>query len=720
MEYYAPGTTPKSLTNIKKYIKKGLCAFMNTYPTNTSPEATDDASSLILGIDTGGTYTDAALCLESAAGMQLLCSAKARTTKENLTIGIRNAVAKLEEPLLRRVSRVSLSTTLATNACVEGIGGEVHLVLIDKAPLTDKTTYQAYGLPNPDQIVFLRGNISTDGTILYHPTQEEMEQVLKPICKPGSSVAISGIFSTRNPQLEQEAAEIASRLGAKVICGREVAPNQLNYLRRGATALLNCRLQPVIRDFLESVDRALKELHIEAPIDIVRSDGSLMNHKFALEYPVETLLCGPAASVSGVIHLLKGQESDYVIADIGGTTTDLSLVRQGQAVRTKTGVNIGTYRTSVQSVFVETLGLGGDTRLYLSSEGKLALDTRRAVPLCVLSTEYPHIKEELLALSEERYLPKRMAQMYEFLTLTRQPSQEEWCSLTGEEQTICELLASGPQSLRVCAAKLDRDLYTFNFDNLEDKGLVRRAALTLTDILHLEGSFTEFDTECSRAAAGYFMAFLNIDEAELCRRGRELAEYRLYRAIVLMCLHRAHPEYKKETESGLEQMIQLAFFGGDLVQSAFHLPVALIGVGAAASSFLPNVGKRLGTTVILPDGGPVTNAIGAAASTVKAEVSREIRALEGGAAMEYQVCGGDTLVSFEEYEDALAEATKQAKTAVAQLARDRGILGTLKIDVTEHREIFETPSAFGNLSFDFGGKVTAVAVAETSELLSGI
>lgn len=694
---------------------------------------------LILGIDTGGTYTDAVLCEENSDGMKLLCSAKARTTKENLTIGIRNAAAGLDRELLRQVYRVSLSTTLATNACVEGIGGEVKLVLIDKAPLTDTKVYEEYGLPAPEEIVFLKGNINTDGSISMRPSKEELYAALKPVCKPGVCVAISGVFSTRNAELEQEAADVAKELGAKVICGRHVAPGQLNYLRRAATALLNGRLQSVIRDFLESVEKALQELEVNASIDIVRSDGSLMNHEFALEYPVETLLCGPAASVSGVIHLLQAKkdqdaadeksscvakevysEQDYVIADIGGTTTDLSLVRGGQAVRTKSGVNIGSYRTSVQSVFVETLGLGGDTRLYLNQQGKLVLDTRRAVPLCVLSAEYPYVKEELRAFAESGYSVKRQAQVYEFLTLARSPQQEELAGLSEEEKEICLLLKEGPQSMRACAAKVGKDLYTFNVDHLESLGLVRRAAMTLTDILHLEGGFVRFDAEASRIAAQYFMNFFEIEEAEFLRRSRELAIYRLYRAIVMMCVRRDRPHLKKEEEAGIERMIETAFYGGDLMNAAFRLPVALVGVGAAAAAFVPDVGKKLATTVLLPDGAPVANAIGAAASSVCASVSREIKRNETDLADEYVVYGGEAPAAFETYEEALQEAKSQAKIAVEKLARDRGILGALQIQVEENRNILETESAYGKLTFDFGGAVTATASAKTSEILSGV
>ena len=684
-------------------------------------EETIQEARLILGIDTGGTYTDAVLCEEASQGMTLLCSAKARTTKENLTIGIRNAVAGLDGELLKKVYRVSLSTTLATNACVEGIGGEVKLILIDKAPLIDVKVYEEYGLPSPEEIVFLRGNISTDGTVLERPTREEMYAALGPICKPGVCVAISGVFSTRNAELEQEAADMVQELGAKAICGRSVAPGQLNYLRRAATALLNGRLQSVIREFLESVREALRELSVNAEIDIVRSDGSLMNHAFALEYPVETLLCGPAASVSGVIHLLQSQkQQDYIIADIGGTTTDLSLVRSGQAVRTQTGVNIGSYRTSVQSVFVETLGLGGDTRLYLDQQGRLVLDTRRAVPLCVLSAEYPYVKEELRSFGESGYSIKRLAQVYEFLTLARQPQPEELAGFTKEEKKICTLLAKGPQSMRVCANEVGKDLYTFNTDHLEKLGYIRRAAMTLTDILQLEGTFTKFDVEASGIAARYFMNFFEIEEAEFCRRGRELAIYRLYRAIVKMCVQRDHPLWKKEDEAGLERMIEAAFFGGDLMETTFRLPVALVGVGAAAGAFVPDVGRKLSATVLLPDGAPVANAIGAAASSVQASVTREIKRNETDEADEYVVYGGEAPVAFETYEEALEEACRQAESAVTKLARDRGILGLLHITVEKKRNILETESAYGKLTFDFGGTVVATAEAETSEILSGI
>lgn len=680
-------------------------------------ETNTQKTQYILGIDTGGTYTDAALCCETPEGLRMFCSAKARTTKENLTIGIRNAVAGLDRELLKNTSRVSLSTTLATNACVEDMGGEVRLVLITPDKPLDRQAYIEYGLPEPEQIVFLNGKMSAQGIVQERLTREEIREKLAPFCRPGVCMAVSGLFSTRNPELEQEAAEIAAELGAKVICGKDVAPGQLNYLRRAATALLNGRLQPLIRDFLESVKEALKEFKLNVPIDIVRSDGSLMNHAFALEYPVETLLCGPAASVAGVMNLIEDDKKDYIIADIGGTTTDLSIVKKGHAVRTEEGVNIGSYRTSVQSVFVETLGLGGDTRLYADKSGHLALDTNRAVPLCVLAFEYPEIKTELREMLDDPYTP---VYIYEYRVLVRKPQPEELAVLTEKEKLLCEFLEKRPGNIKECAEIIGRDMYVFNSTHLEQMGLVRKAAFSLTDILHLEGEFRAFDTEASLLGARIFSAFLKEDVEEICRKARELAVLRLYRAIIRMCIHQDQPKLRQTDEAGIDRMIETAFYGGNLIQNSFRLPVPLVGVGAAAQAFLPDVAEKLGTKAILPDAAPVANAVGAAASVVRAEVRLEIHVDREESKPRYLIMGVGDERMFASYEEAMEEAGAIAKKRAEELARARGILGALKFTVTDSRNVLEMDSVYGAQSFDFGGSVIVSAEAESSMDARGV
>jgi len=277
---------------------------------------------------------------------------------------------------------------------------------------------------------------------------------------------------------------------------------------------------------------------------------------------------------------------------------------------------------------------------------------------------------------------------------------------------ICELLTERPHSVYTCAGKINRDPYLLRTDHLEQLGIVRKSAFTLTDLLHLEGGFTAFDTEASRLGARLFCTFFNIDEEEFCRRGRELAIFRLYRAIIKMCLRRDHPHFSPLDEAGIERMIETAFHGGGLLEASFRLPCALVGVGAAAGAFVPDAGKRLFAPVILPNGAAVANAIGAAASSFRAGAHREILC-DSEAPLPYQVCGGNAPVSFPTYEEALQEAKQQAEAEVIQLARARGILGNLNIQTKDRRNLLQTESKFGVNTFDFGGFVDAIAEAET-------
>ena len=160
--------------------------------------------------------------------------------------------------------------------------------------------------------------------------------------KDADAVAVVQQLGIRNNETERKVKQvIAEQFGLNVICGYELF-SDLNYIKRGASTLLNARLIPVIADFLQAIKKSLQQRKITAPVVIVRSDGSLMSEKFTTVRPVETLLCGPAASVMGGIELTG--EQDCLIVDIGGTTTDMALVKGGVPVKAKDGVNVGKCR----------------------------------------------------------------------------------------------------------------------------------------------------------------------------------------------------------------------------------------------------------------------------------------------------------------------------------------------------------------------------------------
>ena len=656
---------------------------------------------LILGIDTGGTYTDAVLF--DADSHAVVCAAKSPTTHSRLSEGILSAIRKLPEDALGQIIRVSLSTTLATNACVEGRHGPVTLCIVGGNRKVIFERWQEFGFPPPEEIVLVPGEVKLDGSVEGLPQPEEIRALLSGRVRPGDCVAVAGMLSNRNPVCEYAVAAAAKQLGAYTVCSRDVAPRELNYLKRASTALLNGRLIPVIGEFLREMRYSLDEMGVTAPVFIVRSDGGLMNEAFAAEHPVETLLCGPSASVSGVLALTEGLEN-AVVADIGGTTTDLALIRDGKVIRTENGANIGGYQLSVGSACMETIGLGGDTRLYLDSHGTLCLDKTRAVPMCVLASRYgERILQDLEALEDSPY--QGLRRTYEFFELVRMPEEDR---VSKEEYAVCRYLQDGPRPFSVLAEAVGSDIYTLKTQNLEEMGAIIRCGFTLTDAMHLHGDFTAFDAEGSRRAAKYFTRILEIDEAELCRRAITLAHGRLFRAAVLLALKQDSPDVP--LDAGTESLISLAFSQPrGLLQTAFRLNASLVGAGAPAAIFLGGAAEPLGAPAVLPPHAEVANAVGAAASVIQAEFSVEIRTENSPEGVTFLVLGGSGIRAFEEIEPALEEAEKQAREGALELARQRGLLGELTVTVRSARNLSTAATQDGDITVDLGASVTATA-----------
>ena len=224
--------------------------------------------SFILGMDTGGTYTDAVII--DAKDRKVLCKAKALTTKDNLTTGIKNCLDQLEFDRLEEITLISLSTTLATNAIVEGRGGRVALLYMGAELEEDIPAAKS---------IRIRGAFDIMGRQKEALEEEEIRRVLKSLKGKVDAVAISGYASVRNPKHEQEAAKIAEDvLGIPVICAHHLS-TALGFYHRTVTAVLNGRLISIIDDLLVSTRKVLKEKGISGSIMVVKGDGTLMTEK---------------------------------------------------------------------------------------------------------------------------------------------------------------------------------------------------------------------------------------------------------------------------------------------------------------------------------------------------------------------------------------------------------------------------------------------------------
>jgi len=651
-----------------------------------------------IGIDTGGTYTDAVIY--NFTTKEILATAKALTTKEDLSIGILETLDALPPDTLKQAEIISLSTTLATNACVEDRGGNAKLIFLGGDAKVIDQNGKNYGLPPSADMYIQESFTKFSGEIERDMDWEKFSQELENGYDNLDGVGIIEINAMRNGAvIEKRAKEIfQARHDIPVICSHELF-NELNCLQRGASTLLNARLVPVIREFLVAIKKAMALRSIKASIAIVRSDGGLMSEEFAHIRPVETLLCGPAASVLGSSYLAR--QENTVVIDMGGTTTDIAIVEKGAPVTATNGVSIGKWKTFVSGLYINTFGLGGDTAIRYRG-GSILLEDFRIVPLCTASAKYPQIVDKLKTLPQTPHTHY----LHEFFILVKDISENS--RFSADEKLLCAALKNGPLSLQEAAELITgRDIYNFNAANLIKEGIVQICGLTPTDIMHIKGDFTKYPTEASLLGASFVAANIGVTVPELCDMVYDQVKRKLYVSVAKI-LH----EHKTRKPVG-EELLQ--FIGhcydnpqSDTIAAMFSTKFTLTGVGAPIKIFLHDVAKRLDTTAVTPTHNEVANALGAIVGNVHATATAEIRPVNDmTVTVGYKVFGNSCNVEFKTMEEAEAFAIEDTKNAAREEYLRRGIV-TDEITVTHTLVKNEAPARDGIVHL--GTKVVATAV----------
>jgi len=566
-----------------------------------------------LGIDTGGTYTDGVL-YDFESG-HVVDEAKRLTTPRDLREGIDATLRALDPDLIARSVLVSLSTTLATNACVEGRGSRAALILLGYDPkLVDQLSAE-YGLTNATEIHVVRGSHGQRGEVLAEPDYAHIDRILSNISSRVEAVGVAEYWGVRDPGYERDVKRyIRERINLPVAAAHELT-TEINSMRRAATTLLNARLISLIDELLIAVRASLHSLHIDAPLMIVRGDGSLMTEEFARECPVETMLSGPAASVTGAMRL--SGEGDMLIADIGGTTTDLAIVRRGRTELVSDGVNVGAWRTGTRAVDIRTVGMGGDSRVEWSDKTGLALGTARALPLCALATRYPNIKDGLRFMCEEERIATYSRGVF-FLLHRRPPAH---LNLDDTERAALGALANGPLSIEQFSDAIGVRPYFLKLDRLEGMGIVLRASLTPTDIMHLTGRFDAFDTEASELGLKLLEVQVERPGEAIIERIMDLAGERLHALIANALLHRVIRRPEPEPQAlklGYQPM-------GDELDIVYNVKMPIVGIGAPAHALLERAANRLNARLVLPKRYEVANAVGAICGSILVEERVDIK-----------------------------------------------------------------------------------------------
>jgi N-methylhydantoinase A/oxoprolinase/acetone carboxylase beta subunit len=635
---------------------------------------------LLLGIDTGGTYTDAVLFDDKQS--KVIAKAKSLTTRHDLAIGISGAVTRVIDAAkidAKTIELVSLSTTLATNALVEGQQRRIGLVMIGFS----ETDIQRQGLASAlgnDPMVRIAGGHNVTGDEAKPLDVNTLEAWLDGAGKSVTGYAVAGYFSTRNPAHEIAVRDIIrARTHLPVTCSHELT-SQLDGPRRALTCLLNSRLIPLIDGLIGATARFLEERNIKAPVMVVRGDGALIAADVARERPIETILSGPAATLVGAAFLTGSQ--DALVSDIGGTTTDIAVMKNGAPRLDPLGARVGAYQTMVQAVAMRTIGLGGDSEVRLIEEGMrvtLELGPRRAMPVSLLALEHRTMVHAAL----EKQMRAEVARPTDARFVVPMPvSDAARAGLSPAEASLLDKIGGKPKAVEDVA---ETRTESGALNRLVINGLVLISSLTPSDAAHVLGLHSGWDGDAARQAATLmarrrgakgevlFESPEAVAEAIIARLVRRSGE-----ALMDVALHEDgftldHPSRHPLMIAALEKKT-----GVSSIRFDFNLPI--VGVGASAPTYYPMVGDLLESEVVLPEHSDVANALGAVVGHVR--ITGESVILSPGPGR-FRVHGPSDKHDFTDLEAAAEMAIAGLK---ADLAKRAEAAGADDIDIAVDRK----------------------------------
>ena len=346
---------------------------------------------MLLGIDVGGTFTDAVLLDNKAAGAvaQVLAQAKVPTTHEDVLqclLAALDAVLPQVEAAASKLERVVISSTIVTNALTEHKLDPVFLAVITGPGMNIKGHV-------PVTPYYLSGYVDHRGKVTAQIDWTKHRDLLN---KKGSGVcAVSGKFAVRDPQLEFQAEHELTKCGyKKVFLGSELS-GELNFVRRTNSAYFAAQVYTLFQKFSQRITRALTERAINAPVHILKADGGTLPLEAAIQQPVEAVFTGPAASVLG-IEALAAPAVNSISLDVGGTTTDIAFWEQGLPLMAKRGAVINGYPTAVRSFHMRSIGIGGDSRIHKLPDGSYQVGPEREGPAAAVGGSVATLSDALI------------------------------------------------------------------------------------------------------------------------------------------------------------------------------------------------------------------------------------------------------------------------------------------------------------------------------------
>ncbi len=342
---------------------------------------------MILGLDVGGTHTDAVL-LENG---YLIKEYKVATDQNNLFASVLKGITKVTSGTdAGRIKRAVLSTTLATNAIIQDMLPPAGMI-ISSGPGIDPEFFRTN-----EHYYIVSGSIDHRGREIVPVIRDEIKKTGDILKKAGiKNIGIVGKFSVRNPAHELLIKEILKDDFERIFMGHRISGN-LNFPRRIATTFLNASVHPVHKKFITAVKNSLKEKGMNIPIHILKADGGTMNFDTSIDFPAQTILSGPSASIMGAMAFAP-EDEECLVLDIGGTTTDMAILVNKVPLLRPLGIGMEKCKTLIRALDTRSIGIGGDSYVRVENK-KIIIGPVRKGPAMAYGGESPTPTDALFVL----------------------------------------------------------------------------------------------------------------------------------------------------------------------------------------------------------------------------------------------------------------------------------------------------------------------------------
>jgi N-methylhydantoinase A/oxoprolinase/acetone carboxylase beta subunit len=637
----------------------------------------------VIGIDTGGTFTDGVLLHYESR--KVVSAAKSLTTREDLKLGVIKVLKKLNIKEDYRIKLVGISSTLATNSVAEGKARKVGLLLIGY----DRELVEDYGLTeklSAKNISYIDGGHNAQGVEAAPLDKEGIRKWIKSVESDVDALVLSSYFSPLNPQHELEAFDIVREESSlPVVMGHQLS-TKLNSIKRAATASINASLVAVMQDFIQAVQNSLYELGIEAPLMIVRGDGTMMPYTEAVQKPVETVLSGPAASAIGGRFLARNGSG--LVVDMGSTTTDMALVKDSRVVVSEEGAKVGDTDTAVEAAKIRTISIGCDSRISYNKKKEILIGPGRVRPLSQIAYHHPNVASEIHSLKNTTLTRKNLYDI-EYWYLHKPLDEHTLENLNDKQRKVIELIQK-PHRLSDLLSKAGvfhpSHLY---LDGLIQQGKIECAALTPSDLLHVEGGMNMWSTETAFTATDYYCQVYGTNRKEFVEEVfNKIVDTIVEEIIIFLACQNIDQSRMPDTIDGQwgRWMLQEILHSDSnflSIDAGSRFPV--IGTGAPARHFLKRAAKSVHAKFVLPQFSDVANAVGAVSGSVSEVREAIVFIRENEIQYSYVAKCGEESKNFEQFTEACDYAEHISRKLARKAAIDAGATDPY-IDLTRKTE----------------------------------